>query len=156
MSLLVSMLVSLNTAHCAHVRSEREGAFGASLHPLARESNNDDGTRLGGMNHDSNTASTDWLESINNMMMDQEITPLTPAPRYGHCAAVVDGVMYMIGGAPLAGGLSGEVWAFLHGNASWKRLTPRGEGPQPIEGECMLESQHCWIEPLHELHVTIW
>lgn len=160
---IIPLLVSLSTANCAHVRSKREVTSEASVHPRG-ESNQDLDTRLGGINHDRNPANMDRLET-NHVVVDEEVIMATPAPRYGHCAAVVDGVMYMIGGAPLSGGLSGEVWMFSHGNASWKRVVPRGEGPQPIEGDwqqsltpCIAMCVHCQnsTQSVHFFDPFLW
>jgi hypothetical protein len=61
-----------------------------------------------------------------------------PVARYGHCAAVLDGRMYMLGGAPINGSLSNELWLFTPSpsSGSWSRVSTRGHAPPPIEGQC--------------------
>jgi hypothetical protein len=59
-----------------------------------------------------------------------------PVARYGHCAAVLDGRMYVLGGAPINGSLSGELWSFTPSlsSGSWTQVSTRGQAPPPIEG----------------------
>eukprot|EP00035_Acanthoeca_spectabilis_P007016 m.131566 g.131566 ORF g.131566 m.131566 type:complete len:137 (-) comp13760_c0_seq2:2361-2771(-) len=61
----------------------------------------------------------------------------TPEPRYGHCAFVVNGTMFVLGGETAGGVLSAELWAFsLRGDSEgWSRVAAYGTAPPPIVGE---------------------
>jgi hypothetical protein len=103
-----------------------------AAHGRPREAFNDQ-DRTAPLSVDVSSRSGRHLHLHNNDSLQGDAAPVA---RYGQCVAVLDGRMYVLGGAPINGSLSGELWSFTPSpsSGSWSRVSTRGQAPPPIEG----------------------